>query len=551
MNLKVLKNNKTQLALVIFAGIQFLLFQTYAFRNVIDAIPRNTDQSVFLRISYHIYEALVAGDYREAFSYALNNLGQGGYAGLCTLLLFLLGNNRFSLLLANFFCLLLSEVMGFFCLKRISGKNFVGWMFIGLYLMSNTAFFEAGDLLDYRIDFAASCMYTCWSCSFLLFRDTGSKKYGYLSAVFMGILILFRLNTIVYLGVAIVLFEVGRWFIFQGREQWKELKHEIKYLFKYAMVVFVSGGWYLLIQLKNFINYYVTAHVQGEEPLIRALEQGVTNLFQNLMFYPKMVYENHLGKNLSILIVIIVIVICGLLLYKKKIDGIDISKKERASLWFMLCAIISPIIVLTVDLSKSAVVIGIITGSIVAFVCYLTTLAFSRLILQRMLVVLSVVCLSLGAVNYMKNTTTMHQGYDKETQNILLEINKTVADYIVDNQLNNPLLLLDRTTDGVTIDTVTTYLYESEKVFIELGYATSMGVASEFTESDILEGLEKADVVIISPKSYSDKTGYITDESFDEYRGLMWNYATENMHLLNTVIWGNDLIAIFGKNAEK
>ena len=363
----------------------------------------------------------------------------------------------------------------------------------------------------------------------------------------MGVLILCRLNTVAYLGVGFILFEIGKLFIYRGPEKWKELKKEFYFVVKYSIVVFLSGGWYLVFQFRNVLRYYITAHAQGNDPLIRALEQGVASLWDNLLFYPKTLFTNHLGRFLTIVIIFIFVVFGCLLLVVHRYRKIGFEKGEKMELWALVSAIAAPIIVLTIDLSKSAVVGGIVTGSIVALACYVMSMAYSRFILRRVIPVFSVLLLLAGIGNYVVNTTDTHKGYDKETQAVLLEINGIVSDFILENGMKDPIIFIDRNTDGITAETVTVYTYEKQNKLINLNYATSMGVTSEFTEEDILIGLERADVVVASEEPYVNPTNYLIDASFDKYRDVIWNYATDNMQLIDSVVWGEDVVSIFGR----
>ena len=50
-----------------------------------------------------------------------------------------------------------------------------------------------------------------------------------------------------------------------------------------------------------------------------------------------------------------------------------------------------------------------------------------------------------------------------------------------------------------------------------------------------------------SEEPYVNPTNYLTDASFEEYRDVIWKYATDNMQLSDSVVWGEDVVSIFGR----
>lgn len=218
-----LRKYKNIILLIIIFLLEFALFRTCIQREILGSCPRNIDQAVFMRMTYHLYENIVSGNYREVLQEISTGLGQGAFPIFGLIFLFLFGKSRLSLLLVNFVLFVLAQMVGFYYVKRMSGSNKIGWIYLGLFLMIQSPFFEAGGIFDYRMDFSAFCLYTCWMVTFIAAHYLEDKRTYYLSALFCGLVLMFRSNTLAYLGIAFVLFECV--FVFVLKRE--KLKNEL------------------------------------------------------------------------------------------------------------------------------------------------------------------------------------------------------------------------------------------------------------------------------------------------------------------------------------
>ena len=124
-----------------------------------------------------------------------------------------------------------------------------------------------------------------------------------------------------------------------------------------------------------------------------------------------------------------------------------------------------------------------------------------------------------------------------------MNINTSIAEYIIDKDINNSEMLVDHLCDGIG-SIVSTYwisaVYEEPYYvddatylmsFNESGDTLESQVAHRFEKNEINEALDKADIIVVSEEGYSESL-YITDKSLDQYREQIWNYATQNLDLL-------------------
>jgi hypothetical protein len=525
--------------------MEFALFRTYVLREIEDSCPRNIDQSVFMRMTYHMYENILNGNYGQVLSEIRSGLGQGAFPIFGLIALFLFGKSRLSLLMVNFILFIIAQIVGFYAVKKISNRDIIGYLYIGMFLMIQSTFMAAGDLVDYRMDFSGFCLYTCWFALFVAAYYTEDKKTYYLSAVFAGLCLMFRSNTLAYMCVAFAFFECLYVFVFKKIK----FKNELINLLKYIGVVIVSGGWYILLELPSLFNYYITAHVTSDEPLIRMLEQGISNNVEYLLFYPRSLFNDHLGVKLKIFIIIIILGSIIIYFINRKKKNLKISKNEIIALVAGICAFLSPIIVLTIDVSKSSVVICTISGAAVILGIYFWTLSVNRNLINKYVVMTVTICaVGLGVLNYVDNTTKHHTGYDVTSQDEMLAINRCMEEYIIENDLDSGKLLVDRICDAITTDVLTLLTYEDYGKYVDMGYAwNEINTYVTYTKEEVDEALAEADIMVLSKNGYSTESYYKSDESYAKYREIMLGYAYDNMIQLGEFELGGDILVVFGK----
>lgn len=544
----LMKSKKINSFFVIFIIflVQFCLFRTYAYREVIGKIPRNADQLSYMSVSYSLYESLIARDWENILDIIKTRCLTGGIPFIGVVNLFIFGRGYFSFLLMNFFCYILTQIVGGISVYAITKKYRYIFLFIGLFTMLMSPFYWAGDLLDFRQDFIAFCLYTCWCGLYIVYLYTDSKKFFFMSAFFGGMLVFCRMLSIVYICVTLLLINVFYVFIYKR----VSLKKQLVSMLYYAIVMILSGGWFLVLKLKSFFSYYINLHARYLEPEIRAKEQNVYNLKDNILFYPKSLVIDHLGIGLTILSLCILILVVATYFYKKN----KYVVKEKLCILFVLFTIFVPIVILTVDISKSSVVVNIVSGCVILL---LTLLIYFSLDFKKNFVIgLVFICSLYGGYCYVSNSMSEHRGYSDLEQKALLNINSEISEYIIENDVENPKILVDHIFDAIKNESVTYYLAEKydENVYVynaiqamnpsSDGIIRQSEVARTFTEEEIKEALECTDIIVISYEGYADSL-YITNQQFDIYRELMWNYANDNMELLLEERVENTEVSVF------
>ena len=229
--------------------LQFFLFRSYCYREILNCIPEKMDQVGYINVSYKVYDHILKNGLLQGFIFGINNSLNSGMTLVGAVSLFIFGFTRFSLLLPNFFACFLCEYTVASVLDRIYKNKFLSLIFCGLFLMTTAVFAAVGGIFDYRWDFMAFCVYTIWLAYLLEYLCSNSPRAFYCSAVAGGILLCVRLNTILYLGGVLFVISVVR--LIRGPKIKKEC---IKLCIKYASFILFAGGWYLVINFKNFFK---------------------------------------------------------------------------------------------------------------------------------------------------------------------------------------------------------------------------------------------------------------------------------------------------------
>lgn len=550
--MEILKKHKNLIILSILFLLEFALFRTCVQREIIGSCPRNFDQTTYMHITYHMYESIVQGNYQAVLADIQDELGLGAFPIFGLINLFLFGKSRLSLLFVNFVLYILAQAIGFYSIKKISGNNVLGYIFIGLFLLIKSPFFYAGGLFDYRLDFSALCLYTCWMATFMAAHYLKNKRMYYLSGVFCGLMLMFRSNTLAYMGIAFLFFEFIYVFLIKGTK----LKNEVINLIKYGCIVILSGGWYILFHVKELFGYYIIGHVTSDEPQIRMIEQNIRGIGSYLLFYPGSLYKEHLGKGLCFILLFLILVslICYLIGKRKQSNIIRIEKNEIAALFVCICGFIAPFIVLTIDMAKSPVVIGIVTGTAVLCTVLSIAIVYNKSLWKNQLIyIVGTTCILLtGVSNYICNITKVLPGYEQNEQDEMLAINKCMEEYLIENNVQTAYLITDRVCDTVTNDMLIILTFEDYDRYVDIGNSWGkLNIISDYTEDEVNDALSQTDLLVLSEREYQADSIYPVDSSFDKYREVMLQYAYDNLYKLGEFTLGGDELMVFGRAQAK
>ncbi len=184
------------------------------------------------------------------------------------------------------------------------------------------------------------------------------------------LLMSFRFISVAYLlGFCMTLFVClfGLWWLWRGRRGERVLLgRATRRTAALGGLLLASGGLPIALNWQAIHNYYVVGHLTGSEKRLRVVEAGIFDLRGHLTYYVRSLSWDHLGR--AFLVVSLAVVVLGLALWFFGRGKTLTAPGRRGwcnSKWLvetLVCgaSIFAPWFILTVDESKSPVVVGVV-----------------------------------------------------------------------------------------------------------------------------------------------------------------------------------------------
>ena len=269
------------------------------------------------------------------------------------------GGSRLPRLFVNFALLCLAQIVVFETMRTQTGRSIYGFAAIGLLLSQAFLFQPAGGLFDFRLDFAAACLYGIWLCS-LLSADQRNLTAGVGLTMLAGLaLLLHRLVAGIQMLPVLILLTVYSLISFMWQrtaDRGRRLWHAISSLLLTLLMVtaYSASKW------KAIAAYYVDGHLVGDEKIARAHEIGLFNLVDHALFYPRNLAQGQLGTAFVVLAGI------GLLIAAALASG---DRRQPRVIGLCMVAAVLPLATLAIDVSKSPVVASVASIPVALAVC--------------------------------------------------------------------------------------------------------------------------------------------------------------------------------------
>jgi hypothetical protein len=282
------------LILALLLGAEFLLFRGFVAREIAPQPPRYHDQSVYLREAYRIQaqasEAGAGAALRGAAARAAPNgllLPIEG-AVLCLFA----GPSRASALTVNFLFFAFLELALFAALVRAFRRDSFAAFGLGLVLLARSPYFWAGGLFDFRIDFAAFCVYGVFLAMALCSGFFTSRAWSIAAGLAAGLCVLNRHLTIAYFGGLAVVAAFGFGLLARTREgggRWPAAR--VRSALAAAGAALLVSGPVLWASRLAIWRYYFVGPFGGDGE-VRARAAGIGS---GLFFYPRSILSTHPG----------------------------------------------------------------------------------------------------------------------------------------------------------------------------------------------------------------------------------------------------------------
>lgn len=537
--------------LMLIFSLEYLLFRTYLIREILWNYPMYMDQVGYLKVSYLLLEKILAHDFKSVF--AILNMATGILFSLQGAIFFLFfGASRLNALTINFIYFVLAQLVVFSTVFSITKKKSLAYFAIGLLLLAKTTFLGSGGIADYRIDFLAFCLYTVFLSIVIKSEVFLSKKWSIVAAIIAGMLILFRFVAATYIFGVMFLFILILLSYYQfnkpNADAWG-LKSRLRNAVFCIFIIAVITLPFIYLNKDILYNYYFIGHIAGNEKDLRALEVGITSLPGHLLFYPKSLLKEHygfLGVGFGLIIFISSIIKYFVLKLNNK-QNLNQLVPYHYTYIFLIFSFMVPLILLTMDTSKSPVVANILVAPliwniIISFIYLYENIETGSKVSRNTLVVVSALIFLFGSTNYVlhmaKHESTYAQKKDLEQ---IMQMYEDMINYVRSNEIVNPVISRDQVTDYISADILTEIYYEKTGEYYPA--ANGFGRSILMDEQNMLELLRRSDIVIFNAGEYSSTKN--SPYPFDRYAAKnkpdLINYVRKEMILLKQYsIYGND-----------
>ena len=546
------------LALTLLFALEALMFYTQLAGQILPYFPRAFDQAGYSVASYALIDKFHAHGWAAFFRQIVNPGATGMSFILQGALLSLVGGaNRGAFASLNLMYFMILQLCLFFSLRLRTGSLTTAWLAMAFTLSLKTHFNAAGGLYDYRIDYSALCLYGIF-CSLLVASRRFSDRNIVVAIVVVSVsLVLERFFSILYVGFVLLglfVYAMIRW---KASKDSARDQIVVRRIFICGSAILICVLPVLMLARNAIYSYYIVGHFLGSEKYIRAAESGVRSLRDNLTYYPWSVETAHFGKGSLHFIVAVVILLMAICVLGGR-GALRSGWARLQSFGFeflsLVFAIAVPLILLTLDCSKSPVVGGIVTIPCVLLATlfissflpewHITTFLPER---HRTTIVVSPIfaaaakrsrtlptlfCVTVGLGMFLANGTGPQHWLGRADLERINGINDAVSDYIIANVMPRPSISFDRVIEYLNVATVQIAGWERWGRFIDVVPKFGYGEYGIFaTPRDVaMKLLLQSDIVVLSDSKLGrESSSYPIDSKIPEYWDDMWRWTNANL----------------------
>ena len=333
--------------------LEFLFFRGYAEREVVWAYPNNHDQATYLLHTYSLYTDHLSNGIAAWIKYLKNPPSQGilfPVQGVFLCLLF--GATRMACLGVNFILFAVLQAFLLYTVRWLTRDIWLGFVGVGLLLSQISAFFWAGGLFDYRIDFSAYCLYGIWILVVLRSAVFSDTRWTVGAGLVAAWLMLMRFVTVPYiigatLLTALLISVTSLYGLSDVRERHAVLRR-IKGAGLFLAIVVGATGPFLYLARHAIWGYYGERHL-GPEKYVIAAQLHITDFIGHLSYYPKSILYDHLGPLFGALSLALLCIAYIFRRIRSKNPAVSSSHPDPCSpipaFLFVVATIVTPLIV--------------------------------------------------------------------------------------------------------------------------------------------------------------------------------------------------------------
>ena len=552
-----------------------IVFYWQLAEQIVSFYPANSDQTSYMLNTYALLEAFRAQGWTALVMPIIHphSASEATFTLQGALLSILGGANRTSMLSVNLVYFIALQLTLYCTVRALTRSIELAWIALALLLSLATTYYFAGGLYDYRIDFSAMCLYGIWACLILASRGLRSMGSALLIGAVGALLVSMRFFTILYVGAVIaglfIAAVLGAGLAASPVRRRLAVVRARHLLVCGALTLAIAGP--ILFGARWYIyDYYGIGHLLGPEKDIRAAEQGLHSILGHLLFYPRNILARHLGP-LTLALAGVVIAFSLLSAIR---GGRTWSRRVLARLRYrrfefatLALAISGPVAFLTADVSKSAIVGGIVVVPVILVIVLVASTMWPRgpartfadaavavasgdlpptkfgrrawaLAPGRRLAVLTFVAAFAG---YLYQATADQRRASRLDLERINMINDAIARYAYESRLPQTMFSIDRVLDYLNAGTIQLYAYERYRRLLPLSAGLGHGGHGIFAtpRETALKLVMDSDIVVLTDPVRGRQSPYPINVAIREYWDELWTWVDQDyVELVSTEIAG-------------
>lgn len=484
-------------------------FHTLARDNVAALYPINEDQTQYLTESYQAYDALAQRGLGGVLDVLRQRRAQGTLVQDFTGFVFLFtGPNRLTAIDVNIAVFLVYLTATAVAAKQLGGTP-TALASVGLLTAESTILSNMGGVFDFRLDFAAMCLWgTFLTLAVLAMPGRGASGRGLLIAmsVLAPLLVLTRIITLAYLFCLLGGLTVLSALL---RRRTSETVAAYRALLLVLCVCVAVAAVYAALNWDTLTAYYIGGHITSDEKRIRAVEVGISDLTDSVLFYLKSLVNEHMGTTFIRLGWLAVFASAAVVLGCGGLRGLrsTLATKIAPAAWVLSALVlgfVGPYVALTADEAKSPVVGDVLLPpvllSMVVGFAFVSRLAFTtQRWAESTLLVVSVAVFVLGLASQLREySRTLYATHHDDIASAS-QMMEDIGDYMLGVKGGQAVWTVDGHLDYTDPRVAETYLYEKRHVWLSVNCLVGLGpIQSTLTEGEVLSAARASDVVIIT-----------------------------------------------------
>jgi hypothetical protein len=533
-------------AMLLLLAAEAFLYSGFEQREISWFPPEGWDQAVYLSKAYQIQESLGRNGLTALWSELTSPDHSGGLflpveAGL---LGSLLGGTRFPALMLNFMGLALAQVAMFSAVRHVTKSPAYGFVAIGLFLLESTTWNDLGGLFDFRFDFIATCLYGTWAAGVLRSDVFLSRRLSLVTGLVGAILVLHRYIGFVYvIGVEVGLLAVLA--VLAIRRPDVAFALRCRNLAISTAIILIA---FIPVAVRNWdyiYGKYVVRAVTGDESAVYAAMAGVSTLVENLLFYPTVALNEHLGTSFVLVVACLIAVSGALGTIAKR--GVLAGTTSGLAAVFLVGASIGPLVVLTLVPAKAPHTAGIVGVPVAMLATVAAWLLAPRWRIYARTAAVAI--LGLGAL-YQIDQGVGHSPWVADDRGELREWNSLVhwlTAYAVDRKLVSPSLSTDITSSRISGPAFTAGGFEMDRTLVSWNQLLGGDILA-VDRTKVMESLASSDVVILTSIPKTDEFPFHV--ALKPYWPELKKWADDNMRLARTFSFTNGLVWVYVRSRE-